>query len=282
MTPQFDNILMTSMLLWLDNKILTKGQAYTNFKSMFYPLPNMYYGYYTYGAPFKQMVIDCSISGANIISGVYINGTFTIPGENNLTGIDSLNGQLYFTSPVSNATTALSGNYAVKDFNIYLTSQPEEKLLFESQYQTRPKTDKTLTGLAIESITYPCIFLKNNGGTNEPFAFGGQDNTIIQVRAIVLADNMFSLDAVCSILKDKAREYVPLITNNPYNNFGSLNSGYYNYDSLTANIDISVNGFYISEVNVSKIFANINAPNPQVFPAFVDFTLSNIRYPRLD
>ena len=51
---------------------------------------------------------------------------------------------------------------------------------------------------------------------------------------------MFSLDAVCSILKDKAREYVPLITNNPYNNFGSLNSGYYNYDSLTANIDISV------------------------------------------
>jgi hypothetical protein len=279
MKAQLDNILMSSMVMWMDHTILKKGEAYKNYNSQFYPVTNIFNGFYTYGLPFKQVVNDSSIPNANLLSGVYVNNSFIKVGQSGLSGINPNNGQVYFTT---NQSGTLSGNYAVKDFNIYLTSQPEEKLLFESQYQTRPKTDKTLTGLAIESITYPCIFLKNNGGANEPFAFGGQDNTIIQVRAIVLADNMFSLDAVCSILKDKAREYVPLITNNPYNNFGSLNSGYYNYDSLTSNIDISVNGFYISEVNVSKIFANINAPNPQVFPAFIDFTLSNIRYPRLD
>jgi hypothetical protein len=277
MKVQLDNILMSSMLMWMDNVILKKGEAYKNFSSQFYPVTNIYNGFYTYGLPFKQVVCDSSISGANILSGVYVNNNFKTIGQNNLTGISPQNGQVYFTS--GQGTNTISGNYAVKDFNLYLTNQPEEEILFESQYQARPKTTQTPTGLAIEAITYPCIFLKNNGGINQPFAFGGQDNTQILVRAVVMADNMFNLDALCSILKDTARDYVPLI-NSPFNNFGGLNSGCYNYDSLTQNIDVGTNGFYISEVNVSKIFANLNAKNNQVFPAFIDFTLNNIRYPR--
>jgi len=277
MKVQLDNLLMSSMLMWMDHVILKKGEAYKNFSSQFYPITNIYNGFYTYGLPFKQVVCDSSISGANILSGVYVNNSFKSIGQSNLTGISPQNGQVYFTS--SQNTNSISGNYAVKDFNLYLTNQPEEEILFESQYQARPKTTQTPTGLAIEAITYPCIFLKNNGGINQPFAFGGQDNTQILVRAVVMADNMFNLDALCSILKDTARDYVPLI-NSPFNNFGGLENGYYNYDSLTQNIDVGVNGFYISEVNVSKIFANLNARNNQVFPAFIDFTLNNIRYPR--
>ena len=277
MKVQLDNILMSSMLMWMDHVILKKGEAYKNFSSRFYPVTNIYNGFYSYGLPFKQVVCDSSISGANILSGVYVNNNFKTIGQNNLTGISPQNGQVYFTS--GQGTNTISGNYAVKDFNLYLTNQPEEEILFESQYQARPKTTQTPTGLAIEAITYPCIFLKNNGGINQPFAFGGQDNTQISVRAVVMADNMFNLDALCSILKDTARDYVPLI-NSPFNNFGGLDSGHYNYDTLTQNIDIGVNGFYISEVNVSKIFANLNAKNNQVFPAFIDFTLNNIRYPR--
>jgi len=277
MKIQLDNLLMSSMLMWMDHVILKKGEAYKNFSSRFYPVTNIYNGFYSYGLPFKQVVCDSSISGANILSGVYVNNNFKTIGQNNLTGISPQNGQVYFTS--GQGTNTISGNYAVKDFNLYLTNQPEEEILFESQYQARPKTTQTPTGLAIEAITYPCIFLKNNGGINQPFAFGGQDNTQILVRAVVMADNMFNLDALCSILKDTARDYVPLI-NSPFNNFGGLDSGHYNYDTLTQNIDIGVNGFYISEVNVSKIFANLNAKNNQVFPAFIDFTLNSIRYPR--
>jgi len=277
MKVQLDNLLMSSMLMWMDHVILKKGEAYKNFSSQFYPVTNIYNGFYTYGLPFKQIVCDSSISGANILSGVYINNNFKNIGQNNLTGISPQNGQVYFTS--GQGTNTISGNYAVKDFNLYLTNQPEEEILFESQYQARPKTTQIPTGLAIEAITYPCIFLKNNGGINQPFAFGGQDNTQVLARAVIMADNMFNLDALCSILKDTARDYVPLI-NSPFNNFGGLDSGYYNYDSLTQNIDVGANGFYISEVNVSKIFANLNARNNQVFPAFVDFTLNNIRYPR--
>jgi hypothetical protein len=277
MKIQLDNLLMSSMLMWMDHVILKKGEAYKNFSSRFYPVTNIYNGFYSYGLPFKQVVCDSSISGANILSGVYVNNNFQAIGQNNLTGISPQNGQVYFVS--GQGTNTISGNYAVKDFNLYLTNQPEEEILFESQYQARPKTSQTPTGLAIEAITYPCVFLKNNGGINQPFAFGGEDNTQISVRAVVMADNMFNLDALCSILKDTARDYVPLI-NSPFNNFGGLNNGHYNYDSLTQNIDVGVNGFYISEVNVSKIFANLNTKNNQVFPAFIDFTLNNIRYPR--
>jgi hypothetical protein len=277
MKVQLDNLLMSSMLMWMDHVILKKGEAYKNFSSQFYPVSNIYNGFYTYGLPFKQVVCDSSISGANILSGVYVNNNFKTIGQSNLTGISPQNGQVYFIS--GQGTNPISGNYSVKDFNLYLTNQPEEEILFESQYQARPKTTQTPTGLAIEAITYPCIFLKNNGGINQPFAFGGQDNTQILVRAVVMADNMFNLDALCSILKDTARDYVPLI-NSPFNNFGGLESGHYNYDTLIKNIDVGANGFYISEVNVSKIFANLNARNNQVFPAFIDFTLNNIRYPR--
>jgi len=278
MKAQLDNILMSSMMMWIDHEILNKGEAYKNYSSLFYPITNIYNGFYSYGLPFKQIVCDSSINNANLLSGVYINNTFRTLGENSLTGINPSQGQVYFST--NQNTYTLSGNYAVKDFNIYLTNRPEEELLFESQFQVTPKTVQNPTSLAIEAITYPCIFLKNNGSANEPFAFGGQDNTVNQIRAIILADNTFNLDAVCAILRDSAREYIPIIRNSPFNNFGCLQNGYYNYNNLISSIDLGVDGCYISEVNVSKIYSNLNVKNTQVFPAFVDFTLSNIRYPR--
>jgi hypothetical protein len=288
MIPQFDNILMTSMLLWMDNKIVTNGQAYTNYQSAFYPLTNMIYGYYTYGAPLKQMVIDSSISGANIISGVYVNGVFTIPGQNNLSGINATEGQLYFSQPISNPTTALSGNYAVKDYNIYLTSKTEENLLFETQYQINPKTYQNPTGLPIGSETYPVIYLKYQGGKNKPLAFGGFDQTVSNVRAVILSDSVFSLDAVTSIMRDTSRTLIPLIYPNemPFNSLGSVsvsgnNFNYINYTANKANTD---DYLYINEVNVTKtdtrLLSATNSLNRNVYSAFVDFEVIKNRYPR--
>jgi len=288
MIPQFDNILMTSMLLWLDNKIVTNGQAYTNYQSVFYPLSNMIYGYYTYGAPLKQMVIDSSISGANIISGVYVNGVFTVPGENNLSGINATEGQLYFSQPISNPSKVLSGNYAIKDYNIYLTSKTEENLLFETQYQINPKTYQNPTGLPIGSETYPVIYLKYQGGKNKPLAFGGFDQTVSNVRAVILSDSIFSLDAVTSIMRDTSRELIPLIYPNemPFNSLGSVsvsgnNFNYINYTANKANTD---DYLYINEVNVTKTDTRLlnatNSLNRNVYSAFVDFEVSKNRYPR--
>jgi hypothetical protein len=285
MLPQFDNIIMTSVLLWLDNKIMTKGEAYSNYQSTFYPLPNMYYGYYTYGAPFKQMVIDSSITGANIISGVYVSGVFTVPGQGTLSGIDAANGQLYFTSPISNPTTALSGNYAVKDFNMYLTSKTEESLLFETQYQINPKTYQNPTGLPIGAETYPVIYLKYQGGKNKPLAFGGFDQTISFVRAVILADSVFALDAVTSIMRDTSRQLIPLIYPDemPFNSLGSVTGSSFNYINLIKNKVVDSEYVYINEVNVTKTDTKLlnatNSLNRNVYSAFVDFELGKNRYP---
>lgn len=276
MKAQLDNILMSSMMLWIDNKILSKGQAFTNFSSNFYPVPNLINGLNSYGLPFKQIVCDSSIQGANLLSGVYVNNNFKTVGTDNLVGINPNQGQIYFDN-IQNGL--LSGNYAVKDFNIYITSSPDENILFETQYKTRPKTFQTATGLAPNSITYPAIFLKNNGGINSPYAFGGLDKTNIEVRAIVLAENTFNLDAVSSILRDTSREYIPIIQNGPFNSLGCVSNGYYNYNSLVSNIDIN-SKFYISDVSVSRIINPDNKSNQSIYSSVVDFTLENIRYPK--
>jgi len=285
MIPQFDNIIMTSMLFWLDRTVITRGQAFTNYQSVFYPLSNMYYGYYTYGAPFKQMVIDESISGANIISGVYINGTFTQVGQNYLSGINASQGQLYFSQPIAGAPTSISGNYAVKDFNLYLTSETEEDLLFETQFQLKPQTYQNPTGLASNAETYPVIYLKYQGGSNEPLAFGGMDTTYINVRAIVLSDNIFKLDAVISIFRDTSRQFVPLIYDNemPFNMLGSCTGHCFNYQELVANKQVDYQYLYINDVSVSKTDSRLsnsyNKLNPNLFTAFIDFELAQNRQP---
>lgn len=276
MKAQLDNILMSSMMLWMDNKILSKGQAFTNFSSNFYSVPNLINGLNSYGLPFKQIVCDSSIQGANLLSGVYVNNNFKTVGVDNFIGINPSQGQIYFDN-VQNGS--LSGNYAVKDFNIYITSSPDENILFETQYKTRPKTIQTATGIAPNSITYPAIFLKNNGGINSPYAFGGLDKTNIEVRAIVLAENTFNLDAVSSILRDTSREYIPIIQNGPFNSLGCVNNGYYNYNSLISNIDVN-SKFYISDVSVSRIINPDNKSNQSIYSSVVDFALENIRYPR--
>ena len=67
MKAQFDNTVMSSFYLWFDHTLLTKGEAFTNFSSFFYEADDMYQGYNAYGAPFKQLVSDTSVTGATVL-----------------------------------------------------------------------------------------------------------------------------------------------------------------------------------------------------------------------
>ena len=64
MTNQFDNLLLSSLVLYYDNKILDKGTAYTNVTSQFYATSGDVNGLYAYAAPFKPFVSDDSITNA--------------------------------------------------------------------------------------------------------------------------------------------------------------------------------------------------------------------------
>jgi hypothetical protein len=285
---------MSSLLLFIDNKICKKGKAFTNHGSYFYNIEDQVEGAYSHSAPFKQLVVDTSLEavGADVMTGVFLGaetderyppyGTDDYP-STQTSGpypytINHYQGQVTFET---DHKLAISGDYSVKDFNIYLTSLAEEQLLFETKFTLNPATEEASpTGLAPDAQTYPAIFIKNNGGQNEPFAFGGADDTIINARAIILADSTYELDAVCGILKDTARESLPLIENDtlPFNARGAYTGELFNYDDFKTGL-----GMNISDVFVSKVMSNrgdFTNLNPDVYSAFVDFELRKVRTPR--
>ena len=124
MKVNYQNSLTSSFLLYLDNTVLKRGEAYTNVSGSFYPVSGVYSNYFTYAAPYKQIVSDASISGVNQMTGVYLNGNFIVPGQSGLVAINHYDGQLIFSSNKSGQ--ALSGNYAIKDYNVYLTDKSED------------------------------------------------------------------------------------------------------------------------------------------------------------
>lgn len=290
MKVQYENKVMSSLLLFVDHEITQKGEAYTNHQSNFFKIDSLFSDYYVYASPFKQLVSDVSVTGSsdpNLLTGIYVNGDGPIgPGTSGLHSINHMQGQLYFTG--GNAATdpmvgkTVSGRYAVKDFNVFLTSLPEEQLLFETKLVLNPKTSdiKLTTGVDPATQTYPAIFIKDNGGTNEEFALGGVDNTIINARAIVLADSLFNLDAACGILKDSVRKKMSIINQADLNlnALGGYTGVTYNYTGVATG-----DYCYIDDVRVSKNVANrgdFQNLNPNVFSAFVDFELHNYRMPR--
>ena len=277
MKEHIENQLMSSLLLYVDHTVCKVGEAFSNHGSYFYPADTMFSSHFKcYSAPFKQLVMDESITNAQVMSGVYVGSTFTKPGEGSLNSINHTEGQVHFDYGYSSSST-ISGNYSVKDFNIYLTSKAETELLFETKFERKPKVSQVNTGLAPNKQTYPCIFLRNNGGLNEPFAFGGMDMTKLNVRAVVLADSAFSRDAVCGILKDSARDYLPIIEKNllPFNAIGSYTGSAFNYETISATPMSQSNAAFIKDVTVTTNipqYINDNI-NPNVHSAMIDFYL---------
>ena len=287
MKVQFENKVMSSLLLFVDHEVTQQGDAYTNHQSNLFKIDSLFSDYYVYASPFKQLVSDSGITGSstpNLLTGVYVDGDGPIgPGTSGLHSINHMQGQAYFTGatdPMSGKT--VSGRYAVKDFNVFLTSMPEEQLLFETKLVLNPKTSdiKVSTGVDSSAQTYPAIFIKDNGGRNEEYAMGGIEDTIINARAIVLADSLFNLDAACGILKDTVRKKMSLIEQTDLN-LNALGG----YTGVTYDYTGGATGdyCYIDDVTVSKNVANrgdFQNLNPNVFSAFVDFELHSHRMPR--
>ena len=87
MKPQFDNQVMSSFLLWFDNRLLTKGEAFQNVTGEFFEVSDDYFGYNTYASSYSQIVSDASISGANIPTGLYVENTLVNVGQGGSTGL---------------------------------------------------------------------------------------------------------------------------------------------------------------------------------------------------
>lgn len=288
MKVTYEHKVMSSVKLWIENALLKNGEAFNNASGFFYDVKDVYNGYYTYASPYQPIVCDRSITGANILSGVYLDNTFITTGQSGLAHINYEKGQLYFSSEVTNANRRLSGNFAISDFNVKITSLPEEQILFETKHNLKPKTQSIgITGLNPNETTYPIIYIKDFGGRLDPFAFGGTDKQMINVRMIVIADSQFMADGVGSIFKEKTRTLIPILTGLheiPFDIFGDLSNGPYNYPALTTGRYSMSNSVWIENVDVSALpgtsYNEIRKLNPHAYIKIIDLFLEGYRNPR--
>lgn len=281
MKVNYQNTLTSSFLLYIDHTITKRGEAYKNVSSLFYPISCLYTGYCTYAAPYKQIVNDASISGANQLTGIYLNGNFIVPGQSGLVAINHYEGQVIFSSEQTGKT--ISGDYAIKDYNVYLTDKSEDRILFYTKIENKNRLPQTPRGMDINEITYPAVFITMVNSKNEPFAFGGVDMTNVYFRTIVMSDSQFSLDAACGILRDSSHNFFRSVNNNDLRlNAMSAYTGYqYNYTGVATGEPI-----YIADVNATKVKRVMSDDytdlNPDVFSAFVDFDIEAVRNPHSD
>ena len=246
------------------------------------------------------VIIQAELGVSNLISISFSSRWFNNSIKNLLLKPISILSPSYLHSNLSSALFEKS-----KSSELIIISDPAIfnfiafELLFENKFSVRPKTTSNPTGLSTEAQTYPAIYLKNNGGRNEPFTFGGQDVTTVDTRAIVVSDSAFSLDAVCNILKDLNSTYVPILNKDemPFNALGmptgnlTINANGdnrpgigYNYTGITQGKVQEGDAAYITDVFVSKIVSNrgdFQNVNTDVFSAFVDFSIEKQRFPRL-
>ena len=203
MKTLYQHELLNSFYLWFDNFLTTKVEAYTTYSTDFY-----YYAderiqnKVVFGSPYKQWVYDKNITAAQINPTISGDSGAIAEGTSGLK-FDFDNGRILFDSDFATGTN-ISGTYTVKDFNVYITNQTEESMITATKYKKNSRYGRTLTYVPPYDQATPAAFLSLGATTNEPFAFGGMDNTITDVTAVVFAENIYQLDGALSIMADSA------------------------------------------------------------------------------
>ena len=130
----------------------------------------------------------------------------------------------------------------------------------------------------------PAAFLSTTTSNNQPFAIGGEDNTISQISAVAFADNPYQLDGILSIFADASKQVFNGIpyTGAPLDEFGDIKSSYssgYDYNNVANNFNTDT--FLIENTTVSKISDRMDKVIPvPLYVGFIDFEINKYRFPR--
>ena len=100
----------------------------------------------------------------------------------------------------------------------------------------------------------PACFISVASSDNEPFSFGGEEDTESRIRVMLLSFDNYILDSVLSLLRDTAREDM---THIPYGDFPygfsfSIKDFPYSYENLVEAQSSPVKS-HINKVSVSKV-----------------------------
>ena len=300
MRVQFDHEFQSSLFLFLDNHILYKGKGSGNKEGIDF-------SYYSetsdvgmlgdqdlaaFYAPQKQLVSDGVPAEDNR---VYISNSTSLPNGwyeqdtdvDKLLVIDHYEGRVilntgYYGDP---ALLNVSGDFAVKDFNVYITNESEEQLFVENEFILADDNEsyyESIKGLNLQRYVVPAVFISLNNTENHPYGFGGEDDTREHPRLVCVADSNYGLDGILSLGRDLSQLSFPLIPFEefPYGEFFHIKDTGYAYTGLEAEHATSQHA-YIESTATSKLYDRSTHKIPKNLRiGFIDLEVGNIRYPR--
>jgi len=291
MKAQFDQNLLSSFYLWLENRLLRDDtKAYTtglsnNFK--YIDSNDVPADMVAYQGEYRQLVAEHNIDVVN--SGFHVGGSFITGNASENGGVytDYQNGRLLFPEASGTGLT-ISGTYSVKEVNTYISHDNDVDFLMHSDFiengQDSPYFYSDADSVDKQAYFLPACFISTINSENNEFSFGGEENTQTRVRVMVLTKDSYILDSVISRLRDTVREH---ITHIPYEDFPygysySVKDFPYKYDTLKAAQSNPAKSC-VERVTASKVVSEALRENlnKDFSIAFVDFDLSTYRFPRL-
>lgn len=284
----FDHELLSSFYLWCDDRLNYFAEAYQPSIShtfQYVDSIDVPSGWNAFYSPYRQFV--WASDKTTVADEVTIGGT-VIKDKDGIY-IDYNNGRVLVdtSDPRFGSSTSLNitGDFAYKTVNVYITDETEENVILNSDFIISP-SDQTYMqangGFSDKMYTLPAIFLTLSNSSNEPFAFGGMDNTVVNIRSVIVADSNYTLDGVLSIFRDSARTNFPLIDfgDFPFGEFNHIKSHPYKYQDLAT---LTNQNCFIDEVVASKLTDRSReriTGSKDYKIGFLDFKVSKPRNPR--
>lgn len=281
MKELYSHKVLTSFFLWFDNTLLSRGEAYINISGNLYLTEDasIDQNYMTYSSPYKQWIYDSSITGANVPSGVYKDGNFI--GRTSGIKLDFNEGRIWVGSGESGNYTA---SYSVKAFNTYVIGSDELSMVFDGTTQINSRFPSMIAESGVSPYNYvlPACFITETKSENKPFTIGGGQETKTIFRTFVITDNLFEFDGCLSLFRDMGGTNIAFLdlASDPFNEYGDLKSGVYNYSGLSAD---SSRLLYIDKVNYLRVTKPAELKlNPNLRYGILDFHIIDYRVPKND
>jgi len=283
----FDHEVLSSFYLWCDDRLNFFAEAYQppiSHTFEYVDSADIPIGWNAFYSPYRQFVWSSDVIA--VANSVKIGGV-TVPDKDGIF-IDYNNGRILVDTSSrhgASKTLVITGDFAYKTLNVYITDETEESVILNSDFIISPANQTFLQqngGFGEKIYTVPAMFITLDNSTNEPFAFGGMDQTVLNVRSVVVADSNYTLDGALSIFRDSARTNFPLIDFNdfPFGEFNHIKNPPYKYKDL---ITASSSDCFVDEVKASKLTDRSReriTGSKDYKIGFLDFKISKARSPR--
>ena len=287
MNAGFDHKLLSSFYLWCDDRLSYFAQAYQpsiNHTFVYVDTVDTPLNYNAFYSPYRQFM--WSSDKIAIPDEVVIDGS-TVKDKDGIY-IDYNNGRVLVDTTSrhgSSQSLNITGDFAYKTVNIYITDETEESVILNSDFIISPANQtylQTNGGFSDKIYTVPAMFITLENSENVPFAMGGVDSTVLNMRAVIVADSNYTLDGVLSLFRDSARTNFGLIEfeDFPFGEFSHIKQHPYKYGDL---IDNSSEFVFVEEVRSSKLTDRSRekiTSSSDYKIGFIDFTLCKPRNPR--